>query len=67
MQDWRKGRARASVSVMGEEIFWREMAWESSDRRVEWMRGEVVMWRRMVRRAEAVVSEPAVLQGEGND
>ena len=52
---------------MGEEIFWRERAWESSRRRVVWMRGEVVMWRRMVRRAEAVVSEPAVLQGEGND
>jgi hypothetical protein len=59
---WRRGRERASESVItGEEMAPQETAVMISERRAEWRRGEVRTWVRAVRMAQAVVSEPEIL------
>jgi hypothetical protein len=53
----RYGKVLASASEMGEDI----VASEISARSLAWTRGVVRMYRKVVRIAVAVVSEPAIL------
>ena len=63
---WRMVSARDWACVItGEEIRLREMAVVISAWRLQCRRGEVMMWVKAVRMAEAVVSEPAMLVKAG--